>query len=43
MLKHKKLPSTNSTKSGTHLNFAQIQENEHTPALGSRREQWIFP
>ena len=31
MLKHEKLPSTNSTKSGTHYNFAKIQENNHTP------------
>ena len=33
MLKHEKLPSTNSTKSGAHLNFAKIQENEHTPGF----------
>ena len=33
MLKPEKLPSTNSTKSGVHLNCAQIQENEHTPGI----------
>ena len=31
MLKHEKLPSTNSTKSGAHGNFAKTQENKHTP------------
>ena len=31
MLKHEKLPSTISTKSDAHFNFAQIQENKHTP------------
>ena len=30
MLKHEKLLSTNSTKSGAHYNFAKIQENKHT-------------
>ena len=33
MLKHEKLPSTSSTKSGAHLNCAKFQENEHTPAV----------
>ena len=28
MLKHEKLPSTNSTKSGAHQNFATFQQNE---------------
>ena len=31
LLKHEKLPSTNSTKSGAHKKIAKIQENEHTP------------
>ena len=31
MLKHEKLPSTNSTKSGDHYNLLKIQENKHTP------------
>ena len=35
MLKHKKLPSKNSTKSGAHKNLAKIHENEHTPGLSS--------
>ena len=30
-----KLPSTNSTKSGAHYNFAKIQENKHTPEYKS--------
>ena len=34
-LKHKKLPNTNSTKSGGHWNFAQIQEKEHIPGKGN--------
>ena len=38
MLKHEKLPSTNSTKSGTQYNFAKIQENKHTPASDSNVE-----
>ena len=33
MLKQEKLPSTNSTKSGDHLNFAKNRENEHTPGF----------
>ena len=31
MLQHEKLPSTNSTKSDAHYNFAKFQENKHTP------------
>ena len=30
MLKHENLPSTNSTESGVHYNFAKNQENKHT-------------
>ena len=33
MLKHEKLPSTNSIKSGAHSNFAKIPENEHIPVI----------
>ena len=33
MLKHEKLPRTNSTESGAHNNVAKIQENKHTPEL----------
>ena len=32
MLKHEKLPSTNS---GTHYNFTKIQENNQTPDLST--------
>ena len=38
MLKHEKLPSTNSTKSGADYNFAKIQENEHTLVTTSKLE-----
>ena len=31
MLKHEKLPSTNSTKSDAHTNLCKSEENEHTP------------
>ena len=35
MLKHEKLSSTNTTKSGAHKNLAKVHENEHTPGLSS--------
>ena len=41
MFKQEKLPSTNSTKSGAHLHFAKILENEHTPGLRDRVETLI--
>ena len=47
MLKHEKLPSTNSIKSGTHSNFCKNQENEHAPVVdpgfpGEKRQPIMF-